>query len=109
MHAQREGLLGQPPRAGEAVHDASHGAAALLAENRQRVVLGLARVNDDGQVDLARQTNLQPEDGLLDVPRGEVVVVVEADLAERPRLRRRAIAPRTSDATSDSRPSNRPA
>ena len=74
-------------RAGEAMHHAANRAAGFLSEDGQRVVLGLARVNDDGQVELARKADLQPEHALLDVFRGEVVVVVEPDLAERPGLR----------------------
>ena len=54
-----------PPRQlvppGEAVDDAARLARALLLEERRRLVVGLARVDDDGQADLARQPDLAPE------------------------------------------------
>ena len=87
MHAERERLFGEPSGARKAVHHAADRAAAFLPQDGQRVVLGFAGVNDDGQIQLARETDLQSEDFLLDVFRREVVVVVEPDLAERPALR----------------------
>ena len=39
-----------------------------------------------GQIELAREADLQPEDLVLDGPGREVVVVVEPNLADRPRL-----------------------
>src|SRR6185436_4868529 len=80
--AEREGLVGQPPGAGKTVHHPLNPAAAFLPKDGHRVVFGLPRVNDDGQVELAREANLEAEHGLLDVFRGEVVVVVETELAE---------------------------
>ena len=66
---------------------AANGAAALLAQNRQRVVFGFACVNDDGQIERARELDLRSEDALLRVFRREVVVVVEADFADGARQR----------------------
>ena len=87
VHAERERLFGEPRRARKAVHHAAHRAAGFLAQDGQRVVLGFARVNDDGQIELARETDLQSEDLLLDVLGREIVVIVEPDFAERPALR----------------------
>ena len=63
-------------------------ARAVLARMRERVVVGLARVDDDRQV-AARAPGAicAREHRLLDVARREVVVVVEADLADRARPR----------------------
>ena len=55
---------------------------ALLLQQRRRLVVRLAGVDDDGQVELAGQTDLGPEHLALDVPRRVVVVEVEADLAD---------------------------
>ena len=76
-------------RARETVHDAADGAAALLLQDGERVVFRLAGMNDDGQIQLARETDLQAEDLLLHVFRREVVMVVEPDFAQRSRLRNR--------------------
>ena len=67
---------------------AAHLAAALFTKNTQRIVVGFARVDDDRLAQLARETHLAAEDGLLHVARREVVVVVEADFADGPRRRR---------------------
>src|SRR4051812_323724 len=70
---------GRPAR--EAVQ---HAAQSLrLAQDSKRVFVGLACVDDDGEIELARQDDLHAEHLLLNVPRREVVVVVEADLADR--------------------------
>ena len=58
--------------------------AAFLVQNAERVVLGLARVDHDRQPQRPRQLDLLAEHVLLHVARREVVVVVEADLADRP-------------------------
>ena len=63
--------------------------AALLAQNRERVVVGLARVDDDRAPELAGEPDLRAEHGVLHVAWRKVVVVVEADFADRPRRRRR--------------------
>ena len=89
VHAERKPFFGKPRRTGETVKDATQvPAAALLAQDRQRVVFCLTRVNDDRQIQLARQPHLGSEHRLLNRFRGEVVVVIEADLTERPRARR---------------------
>ena len=75
--------------AGEAVKDAADLAGALLVQDAERVVLGLAGVDHDRQPQPARQPDLLAKHLLLDVARREVVVVVEADLADGPRQRLR--------------------
>ena len=54
-----------------------------------RVLVGLARVDDDRALQLAREPDLRAKHRLLHVARREVVVVVEADLADGARRRRR--------------------
>jgi hypothetical protein len=53
--------------AGEAVEDHRDVPGLLLRENRERVVLGLARVDDDRQAALPRQRDLGAEHGVLRV------------------------------------------
>ena len=53
----------------------------------KRVVLGLARVDHDRQAASPGESDLLAEHLLLRLARREVVVVVEADLAKRPRQR----------------------
>ena len=60
-----------------------------LLENPERVVLGFPGVDHDRQTPFAGERNLAGEDRLLDVPRREVVVIVEADLAKPARQRLR--------------------
>jgi hypothetical protein len=55
----------------------------LLLQDARRVLLGLARVDDDGAAHVTREPDLAPEDLLLHVARRVVVVVVEAHLADR--------------------------
>ena len=62
---------------------------ALLAQDRDRVLVGFAGVDDDRPLQLAREPDLRAKHRVLDVARREVVVVVEADLADRARRRRR--------------------
>ena len=70
----------------------------------------LARVNDDRQIALARQLDLRAEDVLLHVARREVVVIVEADLADRARPdARRAASSTASTRLGRHRPANSPA
>ena len=54
-----------------------------------RVLVGLPRVDDDRALELAREPDLRAEHRVLHVARRKVVVVVEADLADRTRRRRR--------------------
>jgi hypothetical protein len=82
VHAECQGLFGERRRARKAMHHSAHRAAGLLSQDSQRVVLSLAGMNDDGQIELAGEADLQPEDFLLDVPGREIVVIIEADLAE---------------------------
>ena len=51
-------LFGERRRARKAMHHAAHRAAGLFSQNGQRVVLGLAGVNDDGQIELAGEADL---------------------------------------------------
>ena len=59
--------------------------AARLSKDAEGVLGGLARVDDDRQGQLQREGDLGAEDVLLHVARREVVVVVEANLSDRPR------------------------
>lgn len=77
----------QRHRTGEAMQHAAEPALTFLSQHRERVVIGLSSVNDDGQRKLEGKTHLRPEHGRLDVPRREIVVVVEADLPDRPSAR----------------------
>ena len=68
---------------GEAVEHPAQLPAPLFRDDAQRVVFRFARVNDDRQPPLARQPQLRAKHRVLHVARREVVVVVEADLADR--------------------------
>src|SRR6185436_17789496 len=73
---------GQRRPASEAVQDAAQRPLSRVTQNPHGVLVRLSRVDDDREVELARQDDLRAEDLLLDVPRREVVVVVEADFAD---------------------------
>ena len=75
---------GEQARLGEAVHD--HG-SVVPAEDRCGVVVRLARVDHDREPELARELELGLEEPALLVLRLAAVVVVEARLADRDRLR----------------------
>src|SRR5437763_1725277 len=51
----------------EAVQNALHRSAAVLAEDRNRILIRFARVNHDGTLQFARETNLTAEDLLLHI------------------------------------------
>ena len=57
-----------------------------LTEDRERVVVRRARVDDEGLGELHRQLRLRAERFSLTIARGEVAVVVEPGLADRDRL-----------------------
>ena len=61
--------------------DPAHLAGLLVFEDRDRVLLGLARVDDDRKAQLAGQAHLLAEALALELARGVVVVVVQPDLA----------------------------
>ena len=94
--AERQPGVGERVVSRETVQDAAQLAAALLAQDRQRVLVGLAGVDDDRPLQLAREPDLRAEHRVLHVTRREVVVVVEADLADRARRRRRRDCSRTT-------------
>ena len=68
------------------------GPRACLGDEPQGVGFGLAGVNHDRQLAAPAPAELRPEHRVLHVPGREVVVVVEADLADRPH-RRRGVEP----------------
>src|SRR5439155_24961811 len=63
--------------------------AAFLPKNRDGVLVGLSRVDDDRPLQVTREANLRAKDRALHVSGREVVVVVETDLADRARRRHR--------------------
>ncbi len=73
----------------KAVDDAAHVARPFAFENVERVVGSRARVHDDGLSNLAGQTDEGGEDLTLPLPRGVVVVIVEANLPDRGNLGRK--------------------
>src|SRR5439155_19157211 len=83
-----EACVGEGRSAGEAMQHAAEPATAVIAKNADGVLVGFARVDDDGQIQFARELDLSAEDRLLHVARREVVVIIEADLADRARERR---------------------
>ena len=64
-------------------------AQRLLVDESQRVVFRFARVNDDGQAAGARQAQLGAKNRLLDLTRRKIVVIIETNLANGARARRR--------------------
>ena len=58
-------------------------------DDAKRVVLGLARVNHDRQIALEREPDLHAKHLVLHLARREVVVIIEADLADGARRRQR--------------------
>src|SRR5688572_1576996 len=70
------------PIPGKAVQDHRNLGRLLLFENAEGVVFGFPRVNHDRKPPFARQRNLAAKHGLLGFPGREIVVVVEADLAQ---------------------------
>ena len=67
----------------EAVDHSAGLAGALLLEDGRGLVVGLARVDDDRQRDLAREPELAPKHLPLHLARRVVVVKVQPDLAHR--------------------------
>ena len=67
------------------MHDAADGAPAFLPQDGDCVVFGFAGMDDDGQVRARARVGSATGRPLLHVLRREVVVVVEADLADGPR------------------------
>ena len=87
--------------AGEAVHHAAQVRRPLLGQDLERVVVRLAVVDDDGQVQFPRLAQHVPELALLVRAGRMLVVVVEPDLAVGDHLLvllRNAAAPRRQDA-----------
>ena len=77
------------------MEDAAQAALPFLAQDAERVVVGLARVNHDRQVAArSASANLGAKHLVLHLARREVVVIVEADLADRARRRQRVEARR---------------
>jgi hypothetical protein len=56
--------------------------AHLLGEDRQRVVLRIARVHDQRHLGLARRGDVRAEARLLPFPIGMIVIVIEAALPD---------------------------
>src|SRR5439155_21556707 len=83
VEAERQAGVRQRRTSGETVQYAAQPAATLFAQNPQRVVVGLARVNHDRNVELAGEAQLAAEDRVLHLARRVVVMVVEADLTNR--------------------------
>ena len=77
----------RPPReehvAREAVEYARRAALPRLPQDRHRVLVSLARVNDQRQAGFAGERDLRGEDRALTIARREVVVIVQADFADR--------------------------
>ena len=69
-----------PP--GKGVEDPADLRGPLLAENRYRVVEGLARVDDDRFLEIERDPDLPPEYLALPLPRRKIAVVIEPRLAD---------------------------
>ena len=51
-------------------------------DDAQPVLMRLALMDDDGHGELLRQRHLQAEGPLLHIPRGILIVIVQADLAD---------------------------
>jgi len=79
---QIETGLGQRRPPGETMEHAAQRGAALFLQNPDGVLVGFAGVDDEGPVDLSRQTHLRTEHRLLHLARREVVVVVETDFRQ---------------------------
>ena len=54
----------------------------FVGENCGDVVVGVARVNDERQAELASERDLPAKDALSDIARGAVVMIVEAGFAD---------------------------
>ena len=67
--------------------------ALVPVERGERVVIGGARVDDDGLVELARELELRGEDTALRVARRVVAIPVEPGFSDGDRLRMRLQAP----------------
>ena len=79
MQAPVESLLRLGRIAGETVENA--GARPAIGKNGHGVVPGFAGVDSDRKNELAGDIQLFDEDCALDVARGEIVVIIEADFA----------------------------
>ena len=88
IEPQLERRTGEGGVAGEAMEDAANLSSPFETQDRQRVLVGLARVHDDGQAQFAGEPDLRAEHGPLHFGCREVVVVVEADFADGARRRR---------------------
>jgi hypothetical protein len=74
------------------MHHAAHTLAPGSRHHPARVVLGVARVNDDRQSHFARQPQLCEKDRPLLLPRRIVIVVIEPALTDRYRASPRKLA-----------------
>ena len=83
----RERDFGEADAAGIAVQHASHAIPGRIAHHVTRIVLGIARMDDDRPVEFTRECKLRRKCLALAVAGGVVVVVVEATLPDchRPR------------------------
>jgi hypothetical protein len=63
------------------MHHSAYPLTASVGHDRARVVLGVARVHDDGPAKLSGKRDLRGERGALSIARGMIVVVVEAAFA----------------------------
>ena len=77
-----DGGLGGLEARGERVKDAPDLGGPFFFENPSEIRLRVSVVNDNGQLYLASEPDLAAEDLLLELRCGEVVVVVEPDLAD---------------------------
>src|SRR5579885_763462 len=81
--AEFQNGLGHPRAAAEAVHDpAALRARHLGAKYLDRLVVGLARMNDDGQALCLRKPQLSCEHFALHLARRVVVMIIQTDLAK---------------------------
>src|SRR5271166_3784950 len=84
MKAQREGLLGLRRSSGETMHDAAEtGWLPVFAEKCKGILPSLARVNHNRFSRVARDPHLFDEHVTLRLARRKIVMIVEADLAQR--------------------------
>src|SRR5262249_16638425 len=88
--------FGEPASPGEAVYDTREFRGPLLFEDRERVVLRFAGVNDRRQPCLAGKRQLPAKHGALNLSRRVVVVIVQPHLApsDYSRMLRESLEPR---------------
>src|SRR5262245_30144677 len=85
MKAEVEASSGRVAIAGEAVEDSADLTGVFVLKNLKCILVGLARMDDDWESKGACDAKLLAKYVLLRLSRGEVVVIVEADLADRSR------------------------